>query len=712
MSAADRPLKAVRRVAVIGAGYIADFHIPILRELPHLELVAICDSDLSRAQSLASRYQVGQAVRSIAELKALGVELAHVLVPPNLHASLVRELLEAGIGAYVEKPFVLSSREARELGELARARALALGVHHNHAHHPAFLRLLERVRAGAIGRVEHVQANWALPLAQLDAQDYSHWMFREPANILFEQAVHPLSQVHALLGAVREGQATLLETRELNGGARFVSRWALDARAERGTAQVYLSFGSPFPHSSIRVLGTDGMLEADCVHDSLTQERKSLWLEFWNSFLATRGRSRALSKDAWRVLRNYLSFTLGLAPRKDAFWLGMRSAIESFHIALRDGQPLPCDAFAAAQVLEWVECAARSAPAAPAETQLPAPGPARPGETLVLGATGFIGKRTIHKLLEAGTPVTIVARRSHALPTLISDNIRNGRIRFFRGSLEDPAALKSAMQGAACVIQLATGGGDTWEKVERSMVRGSEAMALAAAELGVGRFVYVSTIAALYTGPEAGSEIRDSLETDPMPQARPLYSRGKIAAEQALMKLARERSLPLTIVRPGVVVGAGTPMQHSGYGLWTRDNQCIGWGEGDTGVPLVWVDDVADALARLARHPGHDLDGQALNLCARTDLTARELVAELSAHTGRPLEFHARSLALSQAMEIGKWVIKKLGRRKGVEFPSWRDLKARSLCVPFTSDLARTKLAWKPLEEREALLNAAIRVYR
>ncbi|MFM7282672.1 MAG: hypothetical protein ACKO32_12925, partial [Planctomycetia bacterium] len=67
---------------------------------------------------------------------------------------------------------------------------------------------------------------------------------------------------------------------------------------------------------------------------------------------------------------------------------------------------------------------------------------------------------------------------------------------------------------------------------------------------------------------------------------------------------------------------------------------------------------------------------------------------------------------LSQTMEIGKWVIKKLGRRKGVEFPSWRDLKARSLCVPFTSDLARTKLSWKPVEEREALLNAAIRVYR
>lgn len=704
--------RAVRRVAIIGAGYIADFHAPILQELAHLELVAVCDADLSRAQACARRFGIQNAVSSIRELKALGVELCHVLVPPNLHEKLVDELLDEGIGAYVEKPFVLSSRAAQRLGARARELGLALGVHHNHAQHPAFLRLAERVRAGEIGRVEHVQANWALPLAQLDAQDYSHWMFREPQNILFEQAVHPISQVHALLGPIRRGQTTLLETRELHGGARFVSRWTLDACAERGSAQVYLSFGSPFPQSSIRVLGTDGMLEADFVHDWVAGERKSPWLEFWNSFLATRGRSRALSRDAWRNLRNYLGFTLGIAARKDAFWLGMRSAILGFHRALRDGTPLPCDAFDAAAVLEWVECAASAAPAAQGESELPAPGPARAGETLVLGATGFIGKRTVAKLLEAGTPVTIVARRSHSLPAELRSAIESGRVRFFRGSLEDSAALQRAMQGAACVIQLATGGGDTWEKVERSMVRGSAAMAEAASSVGVRRFVYVSTIAALYTGPQAGQSIPDSLETDPHPAARPLYSRGKIAAEKELLRIAGERGLALTIVRPGVVVGRGTPMQHSGYGLWTRDNQCIGWGGGDTPVPLIWVDDVADALARLARYAPSDLDGKALNLCARTTLNARELVAELAAHTGRPLEFHSRPLALSQAMEIGKWIVKKLGRRKGVEFPSWRDLKARSLCVPFDSDLARTKLGWKPLEEREALLNAAIRVYR
>ena len=194
-----------------------------------------------------------------------------------------------------------------------------------------------------------------------------------------------------------------------------------------------------------------------------------------------------------------------------------------------------------------------------------------------------------------------------------------------------------------------------------------------------------------------------------MPRARPLYSRGKIAAEAELARLHRERGLPLVIARPGVVVGAGTPAQHSGYGLWARDNHCIGWGRGENPLPLVWVEDVADALARIARHPGPELDGRALNLCTRVPLSARQCVAEIARASGRPIAFHPRGLALSQALELGKWLVKKAGRRADVEFPSWRDLKARALVPPFTSRTAREVLGWKPLEEREAFLEAAIR---
>jgi nucleoside-diphosphate-sugar epimerase len=221
--------------------------------------------------------------------------------------------------------------------------------------------------------------------------------------------------------------------------------------------------------------------------------------------------------------------------------------------------------------------------------------------------------------------------------------------------------------------------------------------------------VYVSSIAALDTG--ARGAIEDSLATDPRPDARPVYSRGKIAAEKALLALRESRGLPLVIARPGVVLGAGTPMQHSGLGLWVRDSQCIGWGAGSHPLPLVWVDDVADALARIVAHAGREIDGKALNLCAAPPLGAREMVEELARSSGRALRFHPRPLATSQLMEIGKWIVKKVGGRRDPEFPSWHDLRARSLASRIPSDTARAVLGWRPVEEREAFLDRTARIH-
>ena len=152
-------------------------------------------------------------------------------------------------------------------------------------------------------------------------------------------------------------------------------------------------------------------------------------------------------------------------------------------------------------------------------------------------------------------------------------------------------------------------------------------------------------------------------------------------------------------------------MQHSGIGLWVRDNHCVGWGIGDHPLPLVLADDVADALVAAARFEGDALTGRAINLCARVPLTAQEVVDELREATGRRLHFHPRSLGLSQAMEIGKWLVKKAGRRDA-PFPSYRDLKSRALAKPFSSRTARELLGWTPVEDREAFLDKAVRIYR
>ena len=694
------------RVAVVGAGYIAEYHCEILRRLADVELTAICDVDPGRARRAATAHGAAHAVGTAAELAALGVQVAHVLVPPDLHVPVARELLEHGIGVFVEKPLALSSADARMLVELARERGLPLGVNHNAVHHPAFARLKEELGRGWIGRLEHVQVTLSVPLRQLDAADYSHWMFRDPRNIVFEQAPHPFSQLVDLIGAVRTMDVSLLGTRELNPGQVFHDRWLLAARGERGTADIHLAFGQDFTRNTLQVLGTDGSIQVDLHHNHFERERKTQWLDFWNTFLAGWRRGKLLRGSAVRGAYLWFRQTLGLGPRADAFYVGMRDSIGSFHRALRAGQQPHTDGTHGLRAIEWCEAAtAGLAAAAPAPPLDVAPGPPRPGEVVVLGGTGFIGRRTVGRLLARHVPVTAVVRRRHTLPPVVVDGVRAGKIRLFVSGLEDEDGMRAALTGARTVLHLATGGGDSWDAVQRSMVQGTEALAKLCLEQGVERLLYVSSTAALYLGPDCGTEVLDDdVPADPEAERRANYARGKAAAEEALLRLHRERGLRVSIVRPAIVVGQGTPLQHSGLGLWVRDNHCVGWGMGTQAVPLVHVDDVADALERLVLFEGEELDGRALNLAARAGLSPREVVARLRKATGRDFVFHPRSLLFSQTMEVGKWLVKKAGRRKDAAFPQYRDLKSRAMHPELSCNLARDVLGWRPCEDGDELL--------
>jgi nucleoside-diphosphate-sugar epimerase len=387
----------------------------------------------------------------------------------------------------------------------------------------------------------------------------------------------------------------------------------------------------------------------------------------------------------------------------------MKGSIQAFHAALRAGQSLPNDARAGLEVTRWADALAGDVSAqAPPTPSFPEPGEARENEVVVLGGTGFIGRRVVARLLEQGANVSCVVRRTFSLPELIVKEGLSGKIRILRASLSDEEGLKTALKGAKTCIHLATGNGDTWEEVERVMVHGSAKVAEICAESGVKRLIYVSSVAALNTG---GSEaIRDSWDVDSKLEQRALYSVGKAKTEQALKAVADRTGLGLVVARPGVVVGDGTPLQHSGLGMWARDNHCVGWGLGNNALPLVLADDVADGLVAAALAPGKGVDGEAINLCANPGMTGQDMVRELARATGRRLQFHPRSLVLSQTMEIGKWIVKRVGGRK-VDFPSYRDLKARALTNPFTSDIAREKLGWKPVEDRATFIKEAVDIY-
>ena len=167
---------------------------------------------------------------------------------------------------------------------------------------------------------------------------------------------------------------------------------------------------------------------------------------------------------------------------------------------------------------------------------------------LVTGATGFIGRHLVPKLLESGQKVRCLVRGPSALHKLDGLDVE-----FVPGDLSDPLSLSRAVSGVEYIFHLA---GLT--KTNRSHeyydvnARGTENLANAAAREGRGikRFVFISSHAA--AGPSLnGDPITEEQEPNPVSH----YGKSKLLGEKAV--LGRSGQMPVVVLRPTSVYGPG-----------------------------------------------------------------------------------------------------------------------------------------------------------
>lgn len=105
------------RVGVIGAGWIAEEHLAILRRLDGVELAAVCDVDPARTRELAPDVPGYTGWRELIEAEQ--PEAVFVCTPPLLHREMAVEALERGIHVYLEKPIARGLDDARAIVDAA-----------------------------------------------------------------------------------------------------------------------------------------------------------------------------------------------------------------------------------------------------------------------------------------------------------------------------------------------------------------------------------------------------------------------------------------------------------------------------------------------------------------------------------------------------------------------------------------------------------------
>ncbi|HEX9100596.1 MAG TPA: Gfo/Idh/MocA family oxidoreductase [Polyangia bacterium] len=325
------------RVGLLGAGGIATAHAQTVTSLPGVELVGVADVDRHRAQRLAERFGARAWFGSLGEMIAgARPDVVHILLPPELHARMAIEAMAAGADVLVEKPLCVSEDECRAVETAARQLGRVVGVNHNVTFEPTYLALIEAIRSRRIGAVQHVAVYWSVPYG---ANTFEQPLYRRigAAAHMLETGPHPLSLLVRLVGEARAAAA--LVSSELGAEP---DTWQLALACERGTAQCFIGIARPFAETRVRVVGEDGVAEADLRLGNVTVVDNTRSSPLFFKLADTLALARSLAASA---ARNFVARARRIpgGGATDDFSPMMRGSMANFYEALRAGRPPTAD---------------------------------------------------------------------------------------------------------------------------------------------------------------------------------------------------------------------------------------------------------------------------------------------------------------------------------------------------------------------------------
>jgi len=320
--------------------------------------------------------------------------------------------------------------------------------------------------------------------------------------------------------------------------------------------------------------------------------------------------------------------------------------------------------------------------------------------TLVTGATGFVGSHVARQLLAAGHSVRALVR-----PASNTKSLEGLPVERAEGDLRDVISIDRAMRDVRWVFHVAADY-RLWARNPReiyeSNVEGTHRLFEVAAQNGVERIVYTSTVATMAV-PGHGHELPNEDTVATVGEMIGHYKRSKFLAELEAIKAASQ-GIPVVIVNPTAPVGPGDwkPTPTGKIIVDFLNGKMPAYV--DTGLNLVAVEDVA-AGHLLAAKKGRI--GERYILGAR-NMTLRQILEALAKITGRSAPHvrlpHAVALAAAYADELFS---RLAGREPRIPVEGVKMSRHRMFVA---SDKAERELGYHP-GAVEAALERAVRWY-
>ena len=188
------------RVAVIGCGYFASFHLNAWCKLADVEIAAVCDLDEAKARAAAQKYGAARWFTDAAcMLREARPDFVDIVTTMPSHRGLVSLCAAEGLPGIVQKPFAPAYADCLAMVEACRAAGVPLMVHENFRFQPPLRRVREVLDTGVIGTP--LWARISFRTGQ-DVKAPQPYLYDEERFIILDLGVHVFDVARFFLGEV------------------------------------------------------------------------------------------------------------------------------------------------------------------------------------------------------------------------------------------------------------------------------------------------------------------------------------------------------------------------------------------------------------------------------------------------------------------------------------------------------------------------------
>ncbi len=151
-------------VGIIGCGGIANGkHLPAIKTLGNVKIVAFCDIIKDRAVKAAKEYGTEDAkvftdYKEMLVDKSLGMEVVHVLTPNSSHSPITVAALESGLHVMCEKPMAEDIDGAKNMLAAAKKTGKILSIGYQNRYSPEARYLKKMCKSGELGEIYYAEA--------------------------------------------------------------------------------------------------------------------------------------------------------------------------------------------------------------------------------------------------------------------------------------------------------------------------------------------------------------------------------------------------------------------------------------------------------------------------------------------------------------------------------------------------------------------------